>query len=213
VTLRETIEVACVKRGVFISIEGCDGAGKTTHARRLRDSLVKHGFDAIYTTEPSTSKIGKFIRLNVSRAKKQLPVEVEALLFAADRLEHIKNVIEPALRRGKIVISDRYVHSSLAYQGARLADLDWLMKINAFTLKPDLGIYLDVPPKIGLRRKLKERTVFENLKLQRRVRRIYLKFVKKGELTLIDASGDINKAEKAVLKVTLRFLKKRADLP
>jgi len=198
-----------VKRGVLISIEGCDGAGKTTHARRLRDGLLRYGFDVVYTTEPSTSKIGRFIRLNVSRAKEQVPVEVEALLFAADRFEHIKNEVEPALRRGKIVISDRYVHSSLAYQGARMADLDWLQKINSFVLKPDLGIYLDVAPKVGLRRKKREKTVFENLGLQRIVRKIYLKFVKKGELTLIDANGDVDKVGKDVLKVTLRFLKSK----
>lgn len=201
--------MVCVKRGVLISIEGCDGAGKTTHARRLRDGLLRYGFDVVYTTEPSTSKIGRFIRLNVSRAKEQVPVEVEALLFAADRFEHIKNEVEPALRRGKIVISDRYVHSSLAYQGARMADLDWLQKINSFVLKPDLGIYLDVAPKVGLRRKKREKTVFENLGLQRIVRKIYLKFVKKGELTLIDANGDVDKVGKDVLKVTLRFLKSK----
>ncbi|HYB92543.1 MAG TPA: dTMP kinase, partial [archaeon] len=201
VTLEETIEGVYVKRGILISIEGCDGAGKTTHSRRLRDSLVRYGFNAAYTTEPSLSKVGKFIRLNVSRAKKQIPVEVEALLFAADRFEHIKTVVEPALRHGKIVISDRYVHSSLAYQGARMANLDWLRKINVFTLKPDLGIYLDVPPKVGLRRKLKDRTVFENFELQRKVRRIYLKFVERGELTLIDATGDLDKVDADILKV------------
>jgi dTMP kinase len=145
----------------------------------------------------------------VSRAKKQVPVEVEALLFAADRFEHIRDVIEPALQRGKIVISDRYIHSSLAYQGARMVDLEWLRKINAFMLKPDLGIYLDVSPKVGLSRKSKDRTVFENFKLQQKVRKIYLKFVKNGELTLIDASGDIDKVEEAILKVTLRFLTKK----
>lgn len=198
-----------MKRGILISVEGCDGAGKTTHAHRLTINLRKRGFKVIYTTEPSVGKIGEFIRLNVSRAKKPIPVEVEALLFAADRFEHVKNEVEPALQLGKIVISDRYVHSSLAYQGARMSNLSWLQKINEFALKPDLGIYLDVFPKVGLGRKVKERTVFENLELQQKVREIYLTFVKRGELVRIDANRAISQVEKDVLNTTLDFLRKR----
>ena len=134
------------KRGVFICIEGIDASGKSTQARWLVRNLHRRGFDAIYTTEPSKGEVGSFIRRYVLQRKRRVPAVVEALLFAVDRVDHVESKIEQALESGKIVISDRYVYSSLAYQGAAGLDIGWIKQINRMALPPDLVIYLDVPP-------------------------------------------------------------------
>src|SRR5450759_981694 len=104
------------KKGVFIVIEGLDGSGKTTQAILLAKRLSQ-SHKTILTAEPSRGKIGAFIRESCLYEEKRLPTEAEALLFAADRVEHVQKEIKPALDEGKLVICDRYVYSSLAYQG------------------------------------------------------------------------------------------------
>jgi dTMP kinase len=105
------------KRGVFICVEGLDGCGKTTQAKLLVKKLQK-SYKAVYTAEPSRGKIGVFIRKRCLYGEKRLSSVAEALLFAADRVEHVENEILPAVGKGQLVVSDRYVYSSLAYQGA-----------------------------------------------------------------------------------------------
>ena len=126
------------KKGFFICIEGLDGCGKTTQARLLVKKLRQMGFDAVYTAEPSCGKIGLFIKKYCLHGEKRVSVVVEALLFAADRFEHIENEILPALDKGKIVVSDRYIYSSLAYQGAAGLDLKWIKMIKKEVKKCDL---------------------------------------------------------------------------
>ena len=106
------------KKGVFIVIEGLDGSGKTTQATLLANKLSKT-HKVFCTAEPSHGKIGTFIRQGCLYEEKRLPTEAEALLFAADRIEHMKNEIAPALAQGKIVICDRYIYSSLSLSGQR----------------------------------------------------------------------------------------------
>ncbi|MEJ2241792.1 MAG: dTMP kinase [Candidatus Bathyarchaeota archaeon] len=95
------------KKGIFICIEGLDGSGKTTHSHRLVRNLQSKGFDAIYTTEPSRGKLGKFIREIILERKNRVPRVIEAILFAVDRVEHLEMDVKPALDKGKIVVSDR----------------------------------------------------------------------------------------------------------
>lgn len=195
------------KRGVFIVFEGIDGSGKSTHIKALAEELRSQGYSVLQTSEPSKDRIGNFIRRYAERNDSRLTPETEALLFAADRFEHVKTVIEPALRKGRIVISDRYLYSSLAYQGAGGLEVDWIREMNRFAPKPDLGILLDILPEFSLQRVNRRKTVFEDSDYLRKVRNIYLKLVEKGELVRIDA----DKPRKAVLMEVLSLVQELLD--
>ena len=173
------------KKGIFIVIEGLDGSGKTTQANFLTRKLEKT-HKVLFTAEPSHGKIGTFIREDCLYEEKRLPTEAEALLFAADRIEHIQNEVAPALDEGKLVICDRYIYSSLAYQGSAGLSLDWIKTINARALKPDFSIFIDVAPEKVIERLQRKKSVMETLETQQKVREVYLKYVEKGELIRID---------------------------
>ena len=195
-----------MKKGIFICIEGLDGSGKTTHAHRLVRNLQQKGFDAVYTTEPSRGELGTFIRGTILEGKNRVPRVVEALLFAVDRVEHFDKDVKPALKEGKIVISDRCVYSSLAYQGAAGLDLEWIEEINRFALPPDLALYIDVPPEVVVKRIRRKKSVMERLETQRRVQEVYMKFVDNGKLTPLDGDRTKGDVEQNILSVTLEFL-------
>ncbi|MEM4697654.1 MAG: dTMP kinase, partial [Zestosphaera sp.] len=133
----------------FIVFEGLDGSGKTTVSLRIVEALAREGFKVLYTYEPYSED---FIKL-INDYGKRLGGVMEAYLMAADRYNHVVSVITPALREGLIVVSDRYYYSSLAYQGAKGVDVEWIKTLNKFAPEPDLAIYLDVEPSVGLRRK------------------------------------------------------------
>jgi dTMP kinase len=194
------------KKGTFIVIEGLDGSGKTTQAKILVQKLLKN-HAAAFTAEPSQGKVGVFIRKSILYGETRPPVSVEALLFAADRIEHIQNEVQPALDKGEIVVSDRYVYSSLAYQGSAGIDLEWIGTINQLALKPDLALFIDVPPEIVLERLKRKKSVMENLDTQRKVRHIYQKFIEKGELITIDGNKPKNEVAREVFAVVNAFLK------
>jgi dTMP kinase len=196
------------KEGIFIYIEGLDGSGKTTHAHRLVRNLQSRGFDAIYTTEPSRGHLGKFIREIILEQKKRVPRVIEAILFAVDRVEHFEKDVKPALDKGKIVISDRSVYSSLAYQGATGLDLEWIKKINHLVLSSDLAFYLNVPPEVVIKRIHRKKSVMERLDIQRKVQEIYLKFVKDGKLMTINGDRKKSEVERDLLTNVLHFLGK-----
>jgi len=193
------------KRGAFIVIEGLDGSGKTTQARLLVKKLQR-SHNAVYTTEPSVGKIGSFIRERCLYGEKRLDSSVEALLFAADRVEHIQNEVVPALNEGKLVVSDRYVYSSLAYQGSAGLNIDWINVINKHALKPDLAIFINVTPEIVLERLNRKKSIMENLETQRAVRQLYLKFVGKGELVSTDGDLPVAALSDALIARVLKFL-------
>ena len=205
------LTVTVKKKGVFICIEGLDGSGKTTHAHRIVRKLQEQGLDAVYTTEPSTGDLGKFIRSTILQGKKRVPRVVEALLFALDRVEHLKKDVKPALEMGKIVISDRCVYSSLAYQGAAGLDIEWIEEINRMALSADLAIYIDVPPEVVVKRIRRKKSVMERLETQRKVQKVYMKYVENGKLVPVD--GDKGKAEvtQNILKIILDFLEKQIE--
>ncbi|MER6824637.1 dTMP kinase [Streptosporangium sp. NPDC000563] len=165
-------------RGMFIAFEGGEGSGKTTQSRLLAIWLRDQGFDVVQTREPGSTKVGMRLRAILLDAVHQgLSARSEALLYAADRAEHVEKVIRPALYRGSMVISDRYVDSSLAYQGAgRALDTEDVTMINNWAtggLVPDLTVLIDTPPSVGLARLggAADRIESEPLEFHERVRR------------------------------------------
>lgn len=200
------------KRGIFICIEGIDLSGKTTHAYRLVDNLRHKSFDAVYTTEPTSGEIGKFIRNNILQSQERASIIMEALLFAVDRVNHVEDTIKPALSEGKIVVSDRYVFSSLAYQGAAGLDLKWIEEINKFAISPDLAICIDIPVEVVFERLRREKSVMENSQTQTKVREVYLKLVEDGKLMLINGDRPVDEVESDILAIVLSFIEKNMQL-
>ena len=196
------------KRGIFICVEGLDGCGKTTQTKLLVSRLRKKGYNVTYTAEPSCGKIGNFIKKYCLQGVKRVSSIVEALLFAADRFEHVEKEVIPALDEGKLVVSDRYVYSSLAYQGAVGLDLEWIEKINEHAIRPALALFIDVEPETVIQRLKSRKSVMENLETQRNVRKVYVKFVEKGELVKIDGSKSKQEVADDILTVVLGFLEK-----
>ncbi|MBE7080850.1 MAG: dTMP kinase [Clostridiales bacterium] len=145
-------------RGKFITFEGCDGCGKSTQLRLLSKYLTDNGIAHIFTREPGGGKISEAIRDILLNGKNmEMTDECEALLYAASRVQHLSDRVEPALSEGKLVICDRYVDSSFAYQAyARGLGLDFIRKINAFALEkylPDVTIFIDLTPEAAFKRK------------------------------------------------------------
>jgi dTMP kinase len=194
-------------KGAFIVLEGGDGCGKTTQARALFSALRRKEYKVHLTAEPSRSTAGRLIRRRILHGKKTSP-EVEALLFAADRFLHLESEILPALADGKIVVCDRYMYASFAYQGAQGVSSHWLREINRFAVKPALALYLDVPAETGMSRIRRKKSVLERLELQRRVREEYLRLVQTGELTLVDATEPIDTVGENILDLVTRRLRK-----
>lgn len=174
-------EAAPVRHGVFIALEGGEGAGKTTQARLLAIWLRDQGYDVVTTREPGATKIGMRLRaVLLDTAHRGLSARAETLLYAADRAEHVSSVILPALERGAVVVTDRYVDSSLAYQGAgRNQPTAEVAKLNEWAtggLVPELTVLLDMPPANGLGRRARsaDRLEAEPLDFHERVRRGFL---------------------------------------
>ena len=145
-------------RGKFITFEGCDGCGKSTQLRLLSQYLTENGIPHIFTREPGGGKISEAIREILLNGKNmEMTDECEALLYAASRVQHLSDRVEPALSEGKLVICDRYVDSSFAYQAyARGLGLDFITKINAFALEkylPDVTVFIDLTPEDAFKRK------------------------------------------------------------
>lgn len=145
-------------RGKFVTFEGCDGCGKSTQLKLLSTYLTENNIPHIFTREPGGGKISEAIREILLNGKNgDMTDECEALLFAAARVQHLRDRVEPALREGKLVICDRYVDSSLAYQAyARELGREFIEKINAYALEnylPDLTVFIDLTPEAAFRRK------------------------------------------------------------
>jgi dTMP kinase len=161
-----------VQSGRLIVIEGLDGAGTTTQTKRLVDTLNARGTKAHATREPSDGPVGRLIREMLGGGHaiegEKLSQGTFGLLFAADRLDHCQREVEPALAAGVTVISDRWYHSSLAYQGTG-ADRDWITMLNARARKPDLTIFLKVRPEVAAERRAaarRQEELFEQLQMQ-----------------------------------------------
>ena len=145
------------KKGYFVTLEGGEGSGKSTQLKLLEDYLDKGGYDVIYTREPGGTPISEEIRKILLGGKNvEMSDETEALLFAAARAQHIKEKILPAIAEGKTVVCDRYVHSSLVYQGYARGLGEFVEKVNSYALEncmPDVTIFLDITPERAFARK------------------------------------------------------------
>ncbi len=145
-------------RGKFITFEGCDGCGKSTQLKMLSEYLTEQGIPHIFTREPGGGKISEAIRdILLSGKNSEMTDECEALLYAASRVQHLNDRVEPALSEGKLVVCDRYVDSSLAYQAyARGLGDEFISKINAYALEnylPDVTVFIDLTPEAAFKRK------------------------------------------------------------
>ena len=191
--------------GKFIVIEGLDGSGQSTQANLLNDFLTKKGLKVILTKEPTKdSEAGRKIREVLDKKEKMEPSQLQEL-FAQDRKEHLENLILPALKEGKIVISDRYFFSSFAYGTASGLDLEWLIKINNNFLLPDITFLLKVSPEVCLERIAKrnqERTIFEEKEKLARVWDVYKILPTRFEnIFLIDGEKSIEEVLEEIKKI------------
>lgn len=188
------------KKGVFISIEGIDGCGKTTLITYLKDVCTKNNIPILITKEPGGSPLGKHLRPILQQQETPLDGKAEFLLFAADRAQHIKEIIAPALSQGITVITDRCADSSLAYQGYGLGlDKEMIKQINRWAMagtEPDIVVYLRINPTVAQERIRKNRpslTTFEqrNQLFWDNVSHGYDEmFVHRKKVITIDASQD-----------------------
>lgn len=166
--------------GVFVCFEGGEGGGKSTQSRLLRDRLEAAGYRVRLTFEPGDTPVGKEMRrIVLSPETGVLAHKTEVLLYAADKAEHIETLVQPALDRGEVVITDRYVDSTLAYQGAgRALDIDEVEEVARWAtgdLRPHLTVVLDVEPETGLGRfEGRDRIEGESLEFHQRVRQSFL---------------------------------------
>lgn len=188
-------------QGVLVAIEGLDGAGKTTISKHLLEVFRKCGFRALYTYEPYYEAIRSIFEEETVK----LTPEAEALLMVADRYSHYSWVVKKEVESGSIVILDRYKYSTIAYQGAAGLPVDWLREMQRYLPDPDVGVYLDIDPEEGIKRKVKSelRTLkyFEKLERLKKAREIYSDVVLRGELVLVDASPGVLDVVKKVVEV------------
>jgi dTMP kinase len=197
--------------GRFIVFEGLDGAGTTTQAERVGEALHAEGHRVLVTREPSDGAVGAQIRLALTGRlglpgrKGPLSEETLALLFAADRLDHLASVVEPAVARGEIVICDRYVLSSLAYQGSALP-IEWVETINSRARAPDLTLFLEVDVATAARRRAArggEPELFEADERQARIARVYDQAIRRRpeseRIVRIDGRMDVDEVTRASL--------------
>ncbi|MEM2878726.1 MAG: dTMP kinase [Candidatus Hadarchaeales archaeon] len=195
-------------RGRFISLDGPDGCGKSTHARLLARWLRLRGYSVVLTEEPTDSVFGSTIK-KALRGEFSLPADVEAVLFAADRAYHVSRVIKPALRAGRIVVTARYVHSSLAYQPARGVSEKWVLALNRGMPRPDLTVILDVPTVETMRRVSSKRPdVFESsADLQRKVRENYIRLARHEGLMVVDSTRPRDEVQREIRAAVGRLLR------
>lgn len=211
---------------MFISICGVEGAGKTTQLRHISEFLKSTGRNFVMTREPGGTEIGmKIRRILLDPENRDLTPKAELFLYAADRIQHIEQIILPALKEGKIVVTDRFVDSTTVYQGyARGIDLELVEKINELVLnglKPDLTLLLDISPGVGLARVRDQFQLGERAESESRFEREELVFhekIRQGFLTLaqkektrfrvIDADRDPDMVKQDVISV----LKSALDL-
>jgi dTMP kinase len=203
-------------RGWLVTIEGPDGAGKTSQARRLRDRLVESGHEVVLTREPGGTVVGEQIRqILLDPTTGHLDPSTDALLFNAARARLVREVIRPALERGAVVVSTRFADSTIAYQGygagVPLSDLAAMADAATGGLVPDLTILLDLPVEIGLGRKSgHEVTRFEtefNVDFHRRVRDGFLAMAaaEPDRFVVVDATLPEDEVESAVAEAVARL--------
>ncbi|MEW6109096.1 MAG: dTMP kinase [Nitrospirota bacterium] len=207
-------------KGVFISLEGIEGTGKSTQATLLSEYLEDNGFRVVRTEEPGGTPISLKIReLLLSLDSRGMDPVTELLLYNAARIQHIKEVIEPALEKGYIVISDRFSDSTVAYQGyGRGIDLELIDSIDMIStgrLRPDITILLDIDVEKGLQRNMEinknDRLELEDINFHKNVRKGFINIAAKepDRVKLIDCSDSIEVVHTKIVDIIDEFLEKR----
>jgi dTMP kinase len=196
---------------MFITFEGGEGCGKSTHSRLLKKYLESRGYGVVLTLEPGGTGIGRKLRQILLKGERLVSRYSELFLFAADRSEHVARVIKPGIKSGKIVISDRFIDSTTAYQiGGRKLPADTVARINRISsdgIMPDITFLLDVAPKVGVSRGTKytkkDKFESENGDFHSRVRKAYLKIAKQDpkRVKIISTSGTINEAQNIIKRM------------
>jgi len=199
-----------MRTGVFISFEGIDGVGKSTQLRLVSEKYRSLGYAVVTTREPGGTVLGQRIREMLLDPNQNVSHAAEILLYAADRAQHIKEVILPALKAGKIVLSDRYLDSSVAYQGYGLdQDITWIRRINqwaAADLLPDLTFCLDQDPQTALQRTQGDRIEQRALEYYAKVRQGYQSIAAEEpeRFHIINAEGTIEQVFQRIWQIIER---------
>lgn len=205
-----------MKKGYFIVFEGPDGSGKTTVCDKLCDILIKRGYDIVHTREPGGIDIAEQIRNVILDPKNTaMDARAEALLYAASRRQHLVERVIPSVNSGKIVICERFLYSSLAYQGkARGIGYDGILDINNFAIencKPDMTVYLDVSEEVGQsrinQRASKDRLDAESVNFHHLVNEGYKEVLDMFKDTMVvDANNDVDTVVSDCLNLVLNLI-------
>ena len=212
--------------GAFITFEGIDGCGKSTQLRLLAGELRARGLQVVTTREPGGTPLGKKLRAALLDVSEQVDPLAELLVFAADRAQHVKKHLLPALAADEIVLSDRYADATVAYQGAgRGFDsklIEEIVELATGGLKPDLTLLFDLSvPESAVRTRRRvaskqtDRLDSEDAEFHDRVRHAYLAIAKASpqRFRVIDARGSVNQTQKAVMDIVVPFLRERGLMP
>ena len=194
------------ERGVFVCFEGGEGSGKSTQSGLLRDWLQQQGYAVLLTFEPGDTVVGRELRrIVLSPETGELSHRTEALLYAADKAEHVDHVVLPALARGEVVITDRYVDSTLAYQGAGrtldVAEVEAVARWATGDLRPHLTVVLDLAPEAGFGRFTgRDRIEGQSLEFHARVRQGFLDLAAADpdHYVVLDARGPVDEISTSI---------------
>ncbi|MCK5176582.1 MAG: dTMP kinase [Candidatus Aenigmarchaeota archaeon] len=185
---------------VFIVFEGIDGSGKTTQVKLLEKYLVSKNKSVLETVEPQKKPIGNLIK-NLVRFN-DTPKEAIALLFAADRVDHVKNTLIPNLDEYDFILCDRYYYSSYIYKSIQGCEEKWIEEINKYMIEPDLIILIDVDADDFLKRRGENKVIFENMEFQKKAKEKYLEFAKTTKkVVVIDGSRSVDEVYNNIMGV------------
>jgi dTMP kinase len=213
--------------GTFITFEGIDGSGKSTQLRLLGNFLRASGYDALLTREPGGTAIGLRLRAALLDALEEVDPLTELLVFAADRAQHVRRVVRPALAAGKVVFSDRYADATVAYQGAGRGFapelISQIVQLATEGLKPDLTLLFDLSIEESTNRtarrslsktSTRDRLDIENADFHSRVRDAYLQIAlaEPERVKLIDTSGSVEQTQERVKEIIIPYLQNRGHL-
>lgn len=198
-----------MKKGLFITLEGADGCGKTTQLNLLKEYLTSSGYEIVVTREPGGKGLGEKLREILLNYDGEVSDRCEAFLYLADRAQNIDTIIKPAINSGKIVLCDRHTDSSVAYQGyGREQNIDNINMLNELAVNgvhPDLTIVFDIDTEISMARVGAEKDRLESagIEFHKRVRNGYFEIAKKNpqRIKVVDASQTIEDVQRDVIKI------------